>query len=110
MPRLELHALRRASAAAALAGGVAALLGTFPEPGWTDDTNLFRESGANPYVFILLDTSGSMNQTIQTAACPSSGCVPHLVGDDPDAKIHVAKEVLYDLMDNARDVNFGFAT
>lgn len=102
--------LMRPALAAALAAGGLGLLLAGVEPAWTDDTDLFRESGANPYVFILLDTSGSMNTSVETAGCPSSGCVARLGVDDPDAKIRVAKEVLHDLMDQARDVNFGFAT
>lgn len=74
----------------------------------------------NPYVFILLDTSGSMNYSppctqVQLDAgqcsflCPTGDCYVPLQGDDPASKLFQIKEALYSALENRSDVQFGFA-
>jgi hypothetical protein len=115
------HPLGNLLFAASLALGLLAYLFTGAQPAWTDDTDLFREAGSNPYVFILLDVSGSMNQSVPcdpnnpdqagcAYTCPPGICLPRLLGDDPSSKIYGAKQAIYEIMRDVRDLNFGFAT
>ena len=69
-----------------------------------DDRDLLRFNTAKPYLFILLDTSGSMNLGLGGGNIPVEG---H--GDDPRSRIYAAKEALYTVFENVTDVNFGFA-
>ena len=99
-----------------------------------DDTELFRESTAEPYVFFLLDVSGSMNQSVPCSAeqakagqcgnvtctqaqidagtcpvyCPTGACLPRMMGDDAFSRFGVAKEAIYEIARRVDDVNFGF--
>lgn len=86
-----------------------------------DDRDLLRESSGDPYVFIVLDTSGSMHwSTICTQAdldagkcnflCPEGDCYVPLNGDDPGSKFYQAKEALYEVIRGVENVEFGFAT
>lgn len=78
-------------------------------------------SPANPYVFILFDTSGSMNYSpVCTQAqidagqcsflCPTGDCYVPLQGDDPASRIVQVKEALYTSLENQFSVQLGFAT
>ena len=58
-------------------------------PASADDRDLLKFRGAKPYLFILLDTSGSMNLKIGADDLPAVG---H--GDDPASRIWGAKEAL----------------
>ena len=68
-----------------------------------DDRDLLRFKTAKPYLFLLLDTSSSMNLRFG----------PHAVadghGDDPSSRLYGAKEALFTVFENVEDVNFGFA-
>jgi len=90
-------------------------------PAGADDRSLLEPTQKNPYVFIILDTSGSMHQEINCSAadaakgycsltqvCPNGNCLPRLMGDDPDSKIYTAKQVIYNLMASHPNINFGF--
>jgi hypothetical protein len=86
-----------------------------------DDRDLLRESSGAPYVFILLDNSGSMNWTPKCTAaqlakgdckqlCELGDCYARLQGDDPNSKAYQAKEALYEVLKGINDVQFGFGT
>ncbi|HVR97390.1 MAG TPA: hypothetical protein VMW27_12295 [Thermoanaerobaculia bacterium] len=86
-----------------------------------DDRDLLRDTTGKPYVFILLDTSGSMNWTPKCTQtqfnagdcdllCPYGECFTPLQADDPSSKFYQAKEALYEVLKDVNDVNFGFAT
>ncbi|NJL27788.1 MAG: hypothetical protein HC897_07770 [Thermoanaerobaculia bacterium] len=106
-----------------LALGASSLL-TPPASG--DDRDLLREAVGNPYVFILFDTSGSMNKaprcTLEdfnrplgdprkcSPLCPTGDCYAALQADDPSSKFYQAKEALYEVLRSIDDVHFGFAT
>ncbi len=90
-------------------------------PAAADDRDLLRTSTANPYVFIILDTSGSMNWTPPCTAaqfsagqcstlCPYRDCFTRLQSDDPNSKTYQAKEALYTVLTGLTDIQFGFAT
>jgi Tfp pilus tip-associated adhesin PilY1 len=87
----------------------AALLLT-PAASHGDDRQLLRESRQNPYVFILFDTSGSMNWSPKSTACPTGDCYVPLQADDPTSKFYQAKEALYEVLATVDDVQFGFST
>src|SRR3982750_732786 len=55
------HPLRNLAFAAGLFAAVTGLLLAGSRPAWTDDGDLLRFDTGNPYLFIVLDTSGSMN-------------------------------------------------
>lgn len=74
-------------------------------PVYPDDRDLLRFNTANPYLFILLDTSASMNLTIGGGALPAAG---H--GDDPASRLYTAKSGLFEVFEPVEDVNFGFAS
>ena len=86
-----------------------------------DDRSLLRANASDPYVFILLDTSGSMNWSPKCILtdynagrceflCPEGDCYTPMQGDDPGSKLRQAKEALYEVLDEIGGVNFGFAT
>lgn len=86
-----------------------------------DDRDLLRDSVGEPYVFILLDTSGSMHWTPRCTAqqvadgscqllCPTGDCYAPLQSDDPSAKFFQAKEALFEVLGDIDDIHFGFAT
>jgi hypothetical protein len=86
-----------------------------------DDRDLLRRGTAKPYVFILFDTSGSMAWSPRCTAeqlaagecdtlCPSGDCFVPRNGDDPASKLYQAKEALYEVIEAADNVDFGFAT
>jgi Tfp pilus tip-associated adhesin PilY1 len=88
-----------------------ALLGSAAARG--DDRSLLRTSSADPYLFILLDTSGSMNWAPKTAGtCDSGDCFVPLNGDDPSSKFYQAKQSLFEVLSdpNLGKVNFGFGS
>ncbi len=95
-------------AAAALA--LLALLG--PAAARGDDRDLLRTTIADPYLFILLDTSGSMNWSPKSAACPTGDCFVPMQADDPTSKFYQAKEALYEVLTDPGlpKVALGFAT
>lgn len=88
-----------------------ALLGSAASRG--DDRSLLRTSSADPYLFILLDTSGSMNWAPKTAGtCDTGDCFVPLNADDPASKLYQAKQALYQVLSDPGlgKVNFGFGS
>ena len=78
-----------------------------------DDRSLLRTSSADPYLFILLDTSGSMNWAPKTSGtCDSGDCFVPLQADDSASKLYQAKQALYEVLSdpNLGKVNFGFSS
>jgi len=80
------------------------LLWTPARPAWSDDRDLLRQSAGNPYVFVILDTSGSMSEQ------PGSSTESFMGGDDPASKIYGAKQALYQVMTQFNDISYGFAS
>jgi hypothetical protein len=73
-------------------------------PAGADDRDLLKFRGAKPYLFILLDSSGSMNLKIGADDIPAEGHA-----DDPASRLWGAKEALYSVFHDVEDVQFGFA-
>ncbi len=90
---------RRVAAAILVAASSLAL-----DIGRADDRLLLRQSPADPLMFILFDTSGSMNER------PSDSATPLGSADDPASKMYQAKQSLYTALLNNPDVHYGFAT
>lgn len=78
---------------------------------------------ASPYLFILFDTSGSMNRTppcsqaeinagFCSSLCTGAECRAPLQGDDPDSRLFQMKAALHEALASpeAENVHFGFAT
>jgi len=74
-----------------------------------------------PYVFVLLDTSGSMswappcsqaevNAGLCAWRCDQYDCWVPQMGDSPSSKFYQIKQALYDVVSNTTGVQFGFAT
>ena len=77
-----------------------------------DDRDLLRQASAEPYVFILLDTSGSMNWTPKSATCTTGDCFTPFQADDPGSKFYQAKQALYQVLTNPNfpALQLGFGT
>ncbi|HEY0511176.1 MAG TPA: PilC/PilY family type IV pilus protein [Thermoanaerobaculia bacterium] len=77
-----------------------------------DDRDLLRSSVADPYLFIILDTSGSMNWSPKTATCTTGDCFVPLQADDPSSKAYQARQALYQVLTDSslEKINLGFAT
>ncbi len=104
-----------------LLAGVALMLAMATPAARADDRELLRGSVSEPYVFIILDTSGSMHwspKCTQTqfdngecdVLCPTGDCFVPMNGDDPSSKFYQAKEALYEVIKDISNVQFGFAT
>ena len=112
--------LRRRPSIAAISPMVATLALLLAAPAArADDRSLLHATQQNPYVMIILDTSGSMHQEVAcsaadvaakfcTAECDPGDCLPRMMGDDPDSKISVAKQSIYAIMATHPNINFGF--
>ena len=69
-----------------------------------DDRSLFQATNAKPYVFFIVDISGSMADTTDRRNPPMSG-------EDPASKLYLAKRAAYEVIQEVGDsVNYGFAT
>jgi Tfp pilus tip-associated adhesin PilY1 len=77
----------------------------FWTPAWSDDRDLLRVSSGNPYVMVLLDTTGSMNEFPEQAGIDALAA-----GDDPASKIYGAKQSLYQVMTQFNNISYGFGT
>lgn len=86
-----------------------------------DDRDLLRESYGEPLVFILFDTSGSMNWSTRCTPedlaagncdriCVERDCPVPLNGDGPNAKFYQAKAALYEVLSQVDNIFLGFAT
>ena len=95
----------RSGSILSIAAGLCLLLFGSVEPAIPDDRDLLRFETANPYLFILLDTSTSMTLKMGAGNVPTEG-----YGDDPSSRLYGAKAALFDVFNSVNDVNFGFAT
>lgn len=86
-----------------LAVAACCLAGLTPRRLAADDRGLLRFDSAKPYLFILLDNSGSMASIPGDAVAPANG-------DDPTSKLASAKSVLYDVFSSASDIQLGLGT
>jgi hypothetical protein len=79
------------------------------------------EGAFAPYVFIVFDTSGSMNwgspcsqaeldAGFCAARCDSYDCFVPMQADDPGSKLYQAKQALHEVLSGTTGVQFGFAT
>jgi hypothetical protein len=86
-----------------------------------DDRDILRESTTKPYLFVILDTSGSMNWAPKCTAaqvtagtctyhCETGDCAVPRDADDPASKFRQAKEALYEVLSTVEDIDLGFAT
>lgn len=100
--RRQNHSLRSRLVATILAAASSLAL----EPGHADDRFLLRQTNADPYLFILLDTSGSMNER------PADASTPLGSGDDPESKFFQAKKALYTALQSEenKNIHYGFGT
>lgn len=75
----------------------------------------------DPYVFILLDISGSMDHAVPCTqaefdagqcayVCSGSQCHTPLQGDHPGSKWFQTRQALYNVLSGIDEVRFGFAT
>ena len=105
----------------ALAGTLAAILTLTSAPLLADDRDILRESTTKPYLFVILDTSGSMNWAPKCTAaqvtagdcdyhCETGDCATPRDGDDPASKFRQAREALYEVLSTVEDIDLGFAT
>jgi hypothetical protein len=98
---------RRSKLALALPGAglalVALLAGHSPTAEAADDIDLLRKKGGQPYVFFLVDTSGSMVLDENDNWVAANG-------DDPRSKIFQVKKALYEVMSGIESVHFGLAS
>ena len=68
-----------------------------------DDRELFQRSNSKPYVFFVLDTSGSMNWRLNNDNSPPAAM------DDPNSKMYQAKRALYEVLQSAGDsIQYGW--
>jgi hypothetical protein len=99
-----------------LAAAAVTMLAALPLAGQVCDPNPYE-----PYVFILFDTSGSMNwsppcsQARFDAAqcsplCPTGDCFVPLQGDDPGSKLYQMKEAVQTAVAGQTGIQFGFAS
>ena len=84
------------------------------------DRQLLRTSAGNPYVFILFDSSASMNWAFTCSQedfdagkcdflCETENCPVPRAGDDPSSKLYLAKKALYDVIHRlGSNINYGF--
>lgn len=75
-------------------------------PGRADDRDLLNRGEADPYVFVILDTSGSMNWQ------PGGDLFAPLNGDDPLSKMYQAKSALFRVLNDAAldGIHWGFGS
>lgn len=97
------HPSLRGTAAAIAVIAVFVLLVASQQPAYTDDIDLLRFTTAKPYVFFIVDNSASM-------ALDSTGKWVHANGDDPRSKLYQVKRVVYNVLKDVNDIQFGFAS
>ncbi|MDA8020525.1 MAG: hypothetical protein MPN21_24055 [Thermoanaerobaculia bacterium] len=72
-----------------------------------DDRGLFQSVNASPYVFMILDISGSMTWQAGSSARTVHGM------DDPDARMYQAKRAIYEVLEDPAigdSLRYGWAT
>ncbi|MEZ5332943.1 MAG: hypothetical protein R2991_13045 [Thermoanaerobaculia bacterium] len=113
--------MRNLRASLIVLAGLLTVVTLAPDRAAADDRKLFTGFSTDPYVFILLDTSGSMHWSpkctqeqfdagICDYVCPTGDCFVEGSGDSPFSKFYQAKDALYEVIQSIDDVSFGFAT
>ncbi len=96
-----------------LAGLLLAVATLVTGTGIADDRDLVKETGEEPYLFVIFDVSGSMNWTPPDPALglPEDRWAPGY-GDDPNSKFYQAKSALFQVLQDPelRGIQWGFAT
>ncbi|MEM7480608.1 MAG: PilC/PilY family type IV pilus protein [Acidobacteriota bacterium] len=69
-----------------------------------DDRSLVKSQEATPYVFILFDTTGSMNWPPDRAVDLPEGV------DSTNSRMYQAKQAIYSVLSTVDNVNFGWGT
>jgi hypothetical protein len=118
-----LSSSKPSAAAGAAVAFLTALAFAAPGRAQPGDRQLLASGGGDPYVMIVLDTSGSMNWGTACDAddratdpprcthdCAEPNCPRPMNGDDPDSKIYQAKKVLYEVLVDETGVRWGFNT
>ncbi|HVS62986.1 MAG TPA: PilC/PilY family type IV pilus protein [Thermoanaerobaculia bacterium] len=98
----------RASLSSRLTLLIAVVLLLGPLAGSADDRDLFRERGADPYVFVMFDVSGSMHSSVSSSAENDDT----LGGQDsPNSRLYQLKSTLHTILsDPGTDgIKLGFA-
>jgi Tfp pilus tip-associated adhesin PilY1 len=98
--------LGRFGFAAGLLAAALLLLLAGGDRAWTDDTDLLRFNTGNPYLFIVLDTSASMNLMLDQ----SGGATALADADAPGTRLYEAKKAIYNVFKDVTDVHFGLVT
>src|SRR5215211_176457 len=101
----QISPLRSLTFVSGMLAAVTGLLLATSRPAWTNDVDLLRFDTGNAYLFIILDTSGSMNLSLGQGGVPLPGD-----GDAPGSRIYEAKKALYNVLKDVDDVHFGLAT
>jgi hypothetical protein len=95
-----------------------ALLGLGPHPILAQ---IIGCEGVEPYVFILLDTSETMNRSADCSqpqfdagecgfVCSGIECSTPTAGDHPGSKIYQTRQALYEVLSGLSNIRFGFAS
>ena len=98
------HPLRSLAFTLGVAALVGGLLLTGARSGFTNDVQLLRKGSATPFVFLLLDTSGSMNLGLNDLWLPGGG-------DNPSSRIFLARRALAEVFGalSDEDISVGYA-
>lgn len=101
---------------------IAALATLATAPLFADDRDILRQTTTKPYLFVILDTSGSMNWAPKCSAtdfaagtcdflCPTGDCAVPRDGDDPASKFHhQGRSCGGPVDDHGGTIDLGFAT
>ena len=98
------HPLRSLAFTVGVAVLVGGLLLTGARSGYTNDIQLLRRGTATPFVFLLLDTSGSMNLGLSDTWLPGGA-------DNPSSRIFLARRALAEVFGGLsdEDISVGLA-
>jgi len=101
--RIDPFSLRFGGRLRGLLAGAALLVATGVS---ADDRDFVSQSATKPYLFVILDSSGSMNWQ------PGSDAWAPMNGDDPLSKMYQAKSALFRVLSDRdlRGTRWGFAT
>lgn len=95
------------------------LLGLWSRPAPAQE--IICDGVAEPYVFILLDTSETMNRSAPCTqaqfdagecgfVCATRDCSIPTAGDHPGSKMYQTRQALHEVLSGVYDVRFGFAS
>lgn len=99
----ERHPLRSLAFTLVVTALVAGLIVAPGRPAFTDDTELLRQGAAEPFIFLMVDTSASMNLGLGNVWLPGGG-------DNPSSRIYMALRALREVFEAEENVNLGLGT